>query len=175
MRQNLAGLFAVLILAACAIPQSVPEIPTVPANSQPCMYVWGNQALPDLSAKVQSAFNTAGLKDIQASAEAYGENCVNPQSNKVRGFATIETDFHITVKVAEFTNTDDLGELLEKILVILDAFPVGKIPGPQPGYISITFQSGKAEWTLSFTASAWKAARLLGLHGAALFEKLQKK
>ena len=87
----------------------------------------------------------------------------------------METDFHITAKVTDLTNTDNLGGLLEKILSVLDAFPVGKIPGPEPGTINISFQTGKAESNLSFTAVAWKSVRQLGLHGAALIEKLQKK
>jgi len=175
MRQTVAMLLSVLFLAACTVPQSIPDTAAAPASSQNCTYAWATQPLPDLTTKVQSAITAAGLTGVSATAEAYGENCLDPQTNQPRGFATMETDFHITAQVADLTNMDDLGALLEKVLFVLDAFPVGKIPGPQPGYIAISFQSGKAESTLGFTAAAGKSARQQGLHGAALFEKLQKK
>jgi hypothetical protein len=175
MRQTVALLFIIMLLAACTGPQSFPETQTAPAKSQNCAYVWATQPLPDLSAKVQSAIHAAGLTDIQASAEAYGENCFDPQTNTVRSFASMETDFHFTVQAVDLTNLEDLGGTLEKILIVLDAFPPGKVPGPQTGNIVISFQSGKTESNLSFNALAGKSARTLGLHGAALFEKLQKK
>ena len=175
MRKTFAILFSVVLLAACTVPQSNPGARNAPANSQKCSYAWATQPLPDLTSKVQSAFNAAGLQDIQASAQAYGENCIDPKTNKVLGFATMETDFHISKKMADLTNREDLGGALEKILIVLDALPLGMIPGPQAGYINISFQSGKDESNLSFTASAGKSARMLGLHGAELFEKLKQK
>jgi len=175
MHRTGATLLLILLLAACTVPQSNPVTRTAPANSRNCIYIWATQPLPDLSEKVQSAINAASLTGVSATAESYGENCIDPQTNKVRGFTSLETDFHITAQVADLTNKDNLGGLLEKILSVLDAFPAGKIPGSQPGYIAISFMSGKAESNLSFAASAGKSARLLGLHGTALFEKLQKK
>ena len=175
MRRIIATLLSVILLAACTVPRSIPATQTDPGNSHTCAFVWATQPLPDLTAKVQSAIDAAGLPDIQATAQAYGENCLDSQTNQPAGFATLETDFHIIAQVADLTDLDNLGELLEKTLVVLDAFPVGKIPGPQPGYINISFQSGKDEANLSFSASEGKTARRLGLHGAALFEKLQKK
>ena len=175
MRKTFATFFIVLLLAACTVPQSTPDTRTAPANSQNCAYVWATQPLPDLTAKVQSAVNAAGLTGVSVSAEAYGENCIDPQTNKVVDFATMETDFRFTAQVADLKNLENLGVVLEKVLIVLDAFPLGKIPGPQAGYINISFQSGKDESNLSFTAAAGKSARILGLRGAALFNKLQKK
>jgi len=175
MRQIVATLVLVLLLAACTVQQPILVTRTAPANSQNCIYVWATQSLPDLTEKVQSAIDAADLTGVSATADAYGENCIDPQTNKALSFASMETDFQITAQVADLTNMDNLGVVLEKILSVLDTFPVGKIPGPQPGYIAISFQSGKAESNLSFTASAGKSARLLGLHGAALIEELRKK
>ena len=175
MHRTVATLILILLLAACTVPQSIPATRIATTSSQNCMYVWATQALPDLTEKVQSAIHAAGLTGVRVTAEAYGEDCIDPQTNKTRSFSTMETDFRITAQVVDLTNLDNLGGLLEKVLSILDAFPVGKVPGPQPGNIAISFQSGKAESNLNFTVLAGKSARLLGLHGAALFEKLQKK
>ena len=153
MRQTVAILFSVLLLAACTVPQSNPLKQTAPANSRNCFYTWATQPLPDLTAKVQSAIDAAGLKDIQANAQAYGENCIDPQTNQPVSFATMETDFHITAEVADLTNRDDLGNLLEKILVVLDTFPAGKVPGPQPGSITVSFQAGREELNLCIQRS----------------------
>jgi hypothetical protein len=175
MHRTFTAIFIILLLAACTFLQSTPATRTATADSQNCFYAWATQPLPDLTEKVQSAINAAGLKDVSATALAYGENCVDPRTNQPRGFTIMETDFHISAKVADLTKINNLGGLLEKILAVLDAFPPGKIPGPQPGTIAISFQSGKAEAHLSFTISAGKSARLLGLHGEELFEKLKEK
>ena len=175
MRQIFATLLCVLILAACTAPHSFPETRTAPANSQNCIFTWATQPLPELTAKVQAAINAAGLTGVSANAEAYGENCNDSQTNKLIRFSTLETDFFINVKVANLADEDNMGNLLEKILVVLDTFPAGKIPGPQPGNITVSFRSGSDELNLLFTVSTGKSARLQGLDGAKLFEKLQKK
>ena len=175
MRKILASILSVILLAACSLPPSTPGIVTKTASSQNCFYTWDSQPLPDLTAKVQSALNTAGLTGVSANVQAYGENCSDPQTNQPVRFSTLETDFNITVKGADLTDKRSLGNLLEKILVILDAFPVGKIPGPQPGNITISFQSGSDQLNLMFTVAAGKVARQQGLHGAALIDNLQKK
>jgi hypothetical protein len=175
VRNFFAIILPVLLLAACNFPLSTPEAVTATSNSQNCYFNWASQPLPDLSAKVQSAINAAGLADVSENAEAYGENCIDSQTNTPVSFGTLETDFHITVKVVNLTDKKNLGNLLEKILVVLDTFPAGKIPGPQPGSINVSFQAGSDELNLMFSVPAGKSARLEGLHGAELLEKLQKK
>jgi hypothetical protein len=167
------------ILAACNFPYATPGIgvpaaTTAPAD-QPCAFMWATQPLPDLSTQIQAAVDSAGLRQVQARAEAFGENCIDSQSNKPVSFGAMETDFHITAIVSNLTNKDNLGNLLEKILVILDGFPAGKIPGPNPGIINVSFQSGSDELNLSLTVTEGKSARALGYHGAMLFEELQNK
>ena len=175
MRKIIAIILPVLLLAACYLPHSIPDTVTATANSHNCYSNWASQPLPALSASVQAAINAAGLKDVGANTEAYGENCYDSQANKPVSFSTLETDFYIKVKVGSLTDHAALGNLLEKILVVLDTFPAGKIPGPQPGNITVSFRAGIKELNLMFTVAAGKSARLLGLHGAALFEKLQNK
>ena len=175
MRNFIAIILPVLLLAACNLPLSTPDAVTATANSQNCYFNWASQPLPALSAEVQTAINASGLTGVRANAEAYGENCIDSQTNTPVSFGTLETDFHITLKVANLTDKENLGNLLEKVLVVLDTFPADKTPGPQPGSITVSFQAGSDELNLMFTVPAGKSARLQGLHGAALIENLQKK
>ena len=175
MRRIITLLLTVFSLAACNLPTATPELLNPPANPAQCYFNWATQALPDLTKQVQSAIDAARLTGVKATVEAYGENCYDSQTNKPVSFATLETDFHILATVNDLTDKDDLGNLLEKVLIVLDDFPAGKIPGPEPGYISVSFQSGSVELNLMFLVSAGKSARAQGLHGAALFDELNKK
>jgi len=176
LRKRFPLLLFICLLAGCNIPRSTPtpEPVTTDLPFTQCAWSWSTQSLPELSAKVEAAMQTAGLKGVTVRAEAYGENCISP-AGKVDHFAAMETDFHITLQIDSLTDTEKLGSPLEEILVVLDAFPTGSIPGPQPGYIGISFRNGNDELNLWFTATAGESARALGLHEAALFEELQKK
>jgi len=175
MRRIITILLTVFSLAACNLPTATPELLNPPAYPPQCYFNWATQPLPDLSKQVQSAIDAARLTGVKARAVAYGENCYDSQTNKPVSFATLETDFHISATVNDLTNKDELGNLLEKILIVLDGFPAGKVPGPQAGYISISFQARSEELNLMFMVSAGKSARAQGLHGAALFDELNKK
>ena len=178
MHKIISILFLV-ILSACNLPRATPGLEVPPATDtpadQPCAFMWANKPLPDLSAQIQAVMDSTGLRGVSASAAAFGENCYDSQTNKVVSFGAIETDFQITAKVTNLTDKDDLGNLLEKIMVVLDAFPSGEIPGSEPGIINISFQSGSNELNVSFNVTTGESARKLGLHGAALFEELQNK
>ena len=175
MRRIIPFLLTVISLAACNFPTRTPELESAPVIPQNCAFRWASQALPDLTKQVQSAMDAARLDGVKATAEAYGENCYDSQTNKPVSFATLETDFHVTVKVDDLTDKDELGNLLEKILTVLDGFPTGKIPGPEAGYINISFQSGRDELNLMFIVTAGKSARARGLRGAELLDELNKK
>ena len=169
----------VLMITACGrkTPATPTTTPTPTATEVPyesCSWNWATQPLPELSAQVQTAMETAGLKGITAAAEAYGENCINAKGEVAR-FATMETDFRITVKVASLKGRDALGTLLEEILVVLDGFPTGTTPGPQPGYVGVTFRAEKDELRLWFLVKEGESARALGLRGAALLDMLEKR
>ena len=159
MRKTIAIILSVLFLAACNLPTSSPDTVTATANSQNCYFTWASQSLPDLTAKVQSAINVASLIGVRANAEAYGENCTDSRTNKPVSFSTLETDFNITVKVANLTDKAAMGNLLENILVVLDSIPTDKIPGTQPGAIAVSFRAGNDELNLMFTVTAGKSAR----------------
>jgi hypothetical protein len=174
-RKCVAIFLFTLILAACNLPRSTPTSEPAQGNPQNCYFNWATQPLPDLSAKVQAALNATGLKGVLAIAEAFGENCHDPETNKPIRFATLETDFRITVTVTNLGDKDNLGNSLDKILGVLDDFTVGDIPGTQAGYIFVSFQSGSENLNMSFTVAAGKSARAAGLHGSALLQELQDK
>jgi hypothetical protein len=166
-------------LAACNLPRAAPMPATLPATPptvpQTCGFTWATQPLPDLSRQVQDAMNKAGLKGVTVRAEAYGENCIDAQTNKVDSFAAMETDFKISTEVRDLKDLETLGNQLERILTVLDQFPPDSTPGPQPGYIGIRFFSGNEELNLWFLTQDGKAARDEGLRGRALLERLQRK
>ncbi len=180
---QVAALSLLLLLAACHLPRRLPGS-SLPVNPSPiwtltvsyeqCAWVWATRPLPELSAEVQAALQAAGLKNVTARAKAYGENCLSPE-NEVLRFAARETDFHISLQVETLTDAEHLGDLLEKILAVLDGFPAEATPGLNPGYIGVTFTTGSEKLNLWFTVTDGESARALGLHGAALLEELQRR
>lgn len=144
-----------------------------PSGSEDCYFNWARQALPDLSKEF-----TKAIKDVQpqakGSAEAYGENCINNQGEVVR-FLPMETDFYITFKVKDLEDKQVMGELIEQSLYVLTQFPPERTPGPQNGYLSITFESKGDNLNLWFQIADANAALEEGLLGEELFNALQSK
>lgn len=174
-----------IFLASCNIPTADPD-PTIVLTDEPvvteppipypdCYFNWATQALPELSDEVQSALEAAGLTGVTATAEAYGENCYDSQTNEVAYFAAMETDFRIQVEVPDLADIAHLGALLEQVLEVLDGFPNETTPGSQPGYIGVNFAEGQETLYLWFTIIDGESARALGLHGAELLEELQNR
>ena len=182
MRKLASFLSLLLLLTACNLPHASPDpvtdapptetpTPTGEAGYTQCAWSWATQSLPDLTAEIQTAMEAAGLTGITARAEAYGENCITA-NGAVDHFATMETDFRIRVEVPDLNDTAVLGDLLERILIVLDAYPPGIAPGPNAGYVGITYVSGTTESNLWFTVYEGESARALGLHGADLYNEL---
>ncbi len=176
---KLIPLLLVMFLAACNLPRPAQETLPAPATDTPvyqnCYFNWATQPLPEISRQVQQAVEKAGVRGVSARAEAYGENCYDSKTNEVAGFSAMETDFRISAEVSDLKDTEALGNLLERILIVLDEFPTPSTPGPQPGYIGVRFTSGDQELNLWFQVHDEKAARDQGLHGSQLLEQLQKK
>ncbi|MBC7261880.1 MAG: hypothetical protein H5T63_07675 [Chloroflexi bacterium] len=142
-------------------------------SSDACIWDWGTRPLPELSAQVQAALASAGVADATAKAVAYGEDCIDPQTGDVKGFALLETDFYFTLAVSSLA-VEPLGNLAEQVLTVLDSLPPGSIPGTQPGYIGMDFVVGEERYHLWFEITLWWEAREAGLHGAALLEALSR-
>jgi len=167
----------VLLLSACGPgPRtSPPPVPTATPTLPPagdCYWIWATQPLPDVTARLQAALEAVGLSGATGEAFAYGENCIDYQSGAVRGFAAMETDFTFHLPAADVNDLEALGNLAGQILVVLDQFPVGSTPGPQPGQVEIAFTGGGGESRLMFTMERAANVRSRGLTGAALLEAL---
>jgi len=183
------GILIIVLLSACNFPrpgQPNPGLTVEPdaglstdtASPQDftateCGFVWARESLPDLSKDFKKA-----LKDVQPQAngyaEAYGENCIDSQGNVVR-FLAMETDFYVMLKVEDLEDKQALGEWIEQVLAVVTKFPVENTPGPQPGYVGITFEAPGDELRLWFTQMDAEAALENGLQGEELFNVLQVK
>ena len=170
------------MLAGCNIPKpaitpinQVPatKLPTsTPDTNRPCGFQWATQPLTDLTRDVELALKDAGLSNFNARAEAYGENCID-ENGEVVYFATMETDFHITLKAKDLNDTDELGQLLDTALSVLDNFPPDETPGPQAGYIGITFEAQNDSMRLWFALTKVDSLLQQGLSGEELLNALK--
>lgn len=145
--------------------------PTVEFTGQ-CGWMWANQELPDVSLQLKDAFRKAGLKEVEARASAYGENCFDAATSKVVYFATMQTDFYLTIAVTEISDTQALGGWVETVLPVIDQFPPGKVPGSNPGYIGIRFMGSSGEQNLWFQRQKAQSLIRDGLKGSALYDAL---
>jgi hypothetical protein len=147
--------------------------PTQGYESTECGFMWASNPLPELSGDFDKA-----LKEVQPQAsgyaEAYGENCIDNEGNVVR-FLTMETDFHVTIKVNDLQDRQVLGKLIEQVLAVVAKYPPEDTPGLQPGYVGITFESPTDELRLWFTQTDGETAIENGLRGEELLNALQTK
>ena len=186
---KIIGLVIIFLFNACNFPvqgQTVPgtdaglnitptaQVVPPPQNNESveCAFVWANDPLPELS----EAFNKA-LKEIQSDAEgyaqAYGENCVTAQGEVVR-FLAMETDFYITLNVENLEDRQALGDGVEQVMEVMAEFPTDETPGPQPGYIGITFEATGDSLRLWIMRAEIETALANGLRGEELFNAMQK-
>jgi hypothetical protein len=179
MRRILITIFTAVLLSACNLPRATADLTTPPATdipaNPPCYFNWDTKPLADLTGQIQAAIDSAGLKGVTSTAAAFGESCYDSQTNQPLGFGAMETDFSFTVKVSSLDDKDDLGNMLERIMVVLDKFTDGSIQMARPGPVNISFQSGDQAIYLSFLVENGKAARDKGLHGAALLQEFLNK
>ncbi len=125
------------------------EAPTLAID---CAFVWSNHSLPEVSSEINQAFRQEGFPEVEVEASAYGEDCLNPETNQIVRFVAMQTDFYINVSVEGSNSPQVMGEWVERTVRILEAFPPGKVPGPNAGYIGISFTSGLENESLWFPA-----------------------
>jgi hypothetical protein len=146
------------------------NIPTTVPNPQDCGYQWANQDLPELSSSFQTAIQ-ALQPEAQANAYAFGENCLRADGS-IAGFGAMETDFNVTLNVNDLTNTSDLGSWIVKVMQVIEDIPPEQIVGPQPGRVSMIFQSNDDQKIVNFYMNQYQALSS-GLNNAEIYQALQ--
>ena len=90
----------------------------------------------------------------------------------VGGFSAMETDFNITLPVSDLTNELDLGEWIVKVMQVIQNIPPEQIAGPQPGRVSIIFQSNGDQKAVNFSINQYQALAP-GLSTSEIYQALQ--
>lgn len=146
------------------------EITASPPNPQDCGYQWANQDLPELSSSFQASIR-ALQPEAQANAYAFGENCLLPDGS-IGGFSAMETDFNITLQVNDLSNETDLGEWIVKAMQVIESIPQDQIVGPQPGRVSMVFQSNGDQKVVNFYVNQYQGLPA-GLSNSEIYQALQ--
>jgi hypothetical protein len=158
-------------------PSALTEEPLVIAitpseeSSSPCAYTWAYHDLPDISAEFATAIKAIAPK-AEARASAFGEDCLSADGRAV-SFSAMETDFYIIIPVSDLNDNEALGSMVEKILPVLDNFPLSKVSGPKEGFIEITFRAGEDQRVFRIPLSRGRQLREQGLHGAELIGAIE--
>lgn len=163
--------------SAAPISPSSPELFSTVTETAPaagCAYVWSNRSLPEITLQLNQAFQASGMSEVQAEASAYGEDCFDSTTNQTVQFIAMQTDFYINVAAGRLDEPQELGVWVEKIMRVLEDFPPGQVPGPNPGYVGISFTAGSETTRLWFRRT--DAARLIqeGVRGGALYDALRE-
>jgi hypothetical protein len=144
--------------------------PELPAT---CAFVWSTRALPDVTTQINQVFQKMGLNEVEVNASAYGEDCLDTETNQVVRFSALQTNFDFFISLNSIADPEELGGWLERIMKVLESFAPGKVPGPVAGTVGVSFSNGTDRVDLFFSRE--KAVNLLkeGLRGQELFEALR--
>ena len=180
--KRLALSLCLLLLVGCspvltATPLNIPPTETLTAtptsapapNSGSCAYMWASQNLTDLTLDLQEAIKNI-QPEAQAFAFAFGEDCIYEDGHKT--FLAKETDFNVTLPVADLTNESDLGNWIVKTMQVIGDLPAEKIVGPQPGRVTMIFTTATDQKFVNFYIDKYQALEP-GLSGAEIFQALQ--
>jgi hypothetical protein len=145
-----------------------------PLNTQSCAYVWSSQPLLDISNQLQVSFNAVGLAKIKVLAEAYGEVCLNTETNAAGDLIVLHTDFNLDIPVDSILEEEKLGQLLYSSLNILSKQNASILPGKRMGYVIAKFHSAdQQEVNLRFPLETGIKTIEKGLRGVELFQALK--
>ena len=137
---------------------------------QNCGYQWANQDLPELSGSFQASMQ-ALQPEAQASAYAFGENCILSDGS-IGGFSAMETDFNVTLQVSDLADESALGEWIMKVMQVILNIPQDQIVSPRSGRVSLIFQSGGDQKVINFYINQYQNLPA-GLSGAEIYQALQ--
>jgi hypothetical protein len=134
-----------------------------------CAYMWAYKDMPELSGSFQQSIQ-ALQPEAQANAYTFGENCIHADESVT--FLAKETDFNITVQVDDLSNESDLGEWIVKVMQIIENIPQEQIVGPQPGLVTLIFQSNGDQRVINFYINQYQALPS-GLSHVEIYRALQ--
>jgi hypothetical protein len=144
-------------------------ITTAAPTFEGCAYQWANQDLPELSIEFQQSIQSL-QPEAQATAYAFGEDCIHADGSK--SFIAKETDFNVIFQVSDLSNEAELGERIVKVMQVIENIPREKIMGPEPGRVSITFQTSSEQKIVNFYTNQYQSLPP-GLSSAEIYQALQ--
>jgi hypothetical protein len=143
--------------------------PTLLPTTEACGYMWATQSLNDLTLDLQ-----AGIKNLHPDAGSYayafGEDCIYQDGHKT--FGAKETDFNVTMPVADLADENALGEWIVQVMNVIGDLPAEKIVGPQPGRVTIIFTSGTDQKFIQFYIDKYQALDP-NMNGWEMYQALQ--
>lgn len=167
-------LFWTLLLSGCTLPvspQPGPATTTSLPDPQNCGYQWAYRDLPELSHSFQQSIQ-ALQPEAQASAFAFGENCILSDGS-IAGFTAMETDFNLTLQVNNLADEAELGGWIVKVMQVIAQIPPEQIVGPRPGRVAMIFQSGSDQKALQFYIDQFQGLPA-GLESAEIYRRLRQ-
>ena len=141
------------------------------ASFTQCAYSWAHRDLPDVTTLAQTALDKIDIPKTTIRADAYGEDCIDPNTNTVRGFGAMTTDFYLSVEIPNLSDQTALADYVLNVYTALIKLPSDKLPA-HPGYLDITFTSGAETKHLRTTFDVIKASLDKNLTGAAFLKSL---
>lgn len=188
----LAGLVVLLVLPGCTTLTRALQTPTPPAspiatlvlntiapsvtNTPPepavCAYVLVSKDAPDAAAMLNQAYRSANFSNIDVRAAAYGENCIDTNTNTVVSFSAMQTDVYLAVPVQDIHDEQALGDWIARLVPVIALVPANQLPGPNPGNILVQFTNASGMATLWFPRKTAQDLIQKGVRGSALYEAL---
>jgi len=146
--------------------------PEVIEDSPLCAFVWSTREAPETTAHLQVAMQEAGYDKVHVTALAYGENCINAETNEVEYFAAMQTDLMLQVNVDNIEDTTSLGDWAEKCFRVALNVPADIYEGGGIGNVSMRFVSPMGDVAVGFMGSQMMGLLEQNYHGADLFAAL---
>jgi hypothetical protein len=84
----------------------------------------------------------------------------------------METDFNVTLQASDLNNESEMGDWIVRVMQVITEIPPEQIVGPQPGRVSLTFQSGAEQKIVNFYINQYQGLPP-GLSPAEIFQALQ--
>ena len=118
------------------------ETPPPPPTFGQCAFVWAYKDIPKLTEKLNSSVKALD-PSATARAEAFGEDCIYEDGQKV--FGAMETDFYVYLPTPDLTNEKALGNWMAEVIPLVLQLPAEELQGPMPGFVEFWFTKSDTE------------------------------